>query len=554
MAFQAHPVVNEPGGIVVGATKNGRLLIDKSIQHLRIIGPTGSGKTWSFFFPTLMRSWRGSAVVHDRKGDFWLMLQGSRNWRHNVLFAPSEEVTARYNPMARISSGRAQIAEAQNLAGLFPHNDVKFAKEPIWDNNSVALLAGQIMFLNNFGEPHERNFAGLRAFHQSGKRGAARMMTQEHPDPVIRDEIAGAARKVYENDNDRYTGSITATIDSYLNVYADPLVANAVSTCDFTPEDLVCGADPMMICMLLTPKHSERLAPLARMMISQILSALMGHQDKVGDLWKKHHLLWAMDEFNRFSRVKAFEEAFADMRSYHMRVMLGAQSDAILGDIYGKNSLIFNNSRLVAMRPLHHPEAEVLSKMIGTKEVVAESDSASFGEIGQARGSGLSRSRVRKPIMTAEEVLRMSEEEVLVLNHPKPIKCVRPPLSSWQTLVDPQPRSWKPLDCELLPVVDGDGNYLDLPPVIVDRNPWDKIKYDEPVFEAEPEPEPEPVAEKPHGIGGKVFDWQDEKVNVSPGRRTKVYPEPVGPLRPVPIKAQSNPDDLKVLDDEPLMM
>jgi type IV secretion system protein VirD4 len=64
------PTLNDPGGITVGALPDGHLLVDRHQMHVRVTGPTGSGKTASFFLPTLMRTWKGSAIVHDRKGDF----------------------------------------------------------------------------------------------------------------------------------------------------------------------------------------------------------------------------------------------------------------------------------------------------------------------------------------------------------------------------------------------------------------------------------------------------------------------------------------------------
>ena len=487
-------IINEPGGLCVGALPDGRLLIDSNEMHLRVTGPTGSGKTASFFLPTLMRTWRGSSIVHDRKGDFWLYLQSSSSWRHNILFAPSEEVSARYNPMARVGTTPSQqISGFQNLAALLPHNAGKAVKEPIWDENSKALVTAMMLFICNFGDPKERNLGGLRDFHATGKDGGGRMIRQEHPNPIIRAEIANGAKKIWENENERYVGSILATIDSYLNVYADPNVRDAVSDCEFAPADLVCGEYPTLLNLYLPPDHSERLSPLVRMMTSQILNTMMAHQDKVGPHWKRHHLLFALDEFNRFGKVDAIEGALADMRSYNCRAMLGAQSDGVLADIYGEKSLIFNNTRLVALRPFDTKEAEDLSRRIGMVEVTAEADNASYGEVGERRGGGLSRSRRRVPILPTENVLKLSENDVLVCGYTKPIKVQRPALSVWRSLVNPVPRSWKPLDCELLPIRSTDGKLLDQPAAIGDRNPWNSIRHEEP---PPPPPEEEVAPEK----------------------------------------------------------
>lgn len=469
------PPLRDSGGITVGAMPDGRLLIDRSEKHIRFIGPTGSGKTSSFFMPTLMRTWTGSSIVHDRKGDFWLLLQGGRKWRHNLLFAPTMPESIRYNPLAAVPQDHKQIAAAFNIAHQLPHHDIKSAKEPIWDVNAVALVSAEILYVLNFLPPEEKNLAGLRRFHDGGSQSAGLMIRNQHPDPIIRREIANAAQKVWQNDNEKYAGSIVATIDSYLNVYADPLVADATSKSEFTPTDLVCSDNPVMLCLHLPPSDSDRLAPLARMMLSQIQNMLMQNQFRVGKHWKRHHLLLALDEFNRMGKMDVIEGAAADMRSYGMRLMFGAQAQSILTEIYGKNSLIFNNSRLVTLRPFDDGEAERISGMIGETEVMMENENHSYGTWGERRGSGLSRSIQRKKIFPREKVLSMSENEVLILNYPKPIKALRPPLSSWHTLLDPAPRSWKPLDIEMLPIRSGDGHYLDLPMELEDRNPWNSI-------------------------------------------------------------------------------
>ena len=360
-------------------------------------------------------------------------------------------------------------------------------------------------------------------------------MRQQHPDPVLREEIAASARRIWQNDNERYVGSILATIDSYLNVYADPCVAAATESCEFSPADLVCGPNPVLLNLYLPPEHSLRLAPLVRMMTSQILNALMGHQDKVGSHWKRHYMLFALDEFNRFGKVDAIESAMADMRSYHCRAMLGAQSDGVLAAIYGEKSLIFNNSRLVALRPFDSGEAEKLSRAIGYVEVTAESDSASYSAGGERRGGGLSRSRIRKPILPTEAVLRLSENDVLVCGYPKPIRVQRPPLSSWRSLVDPVPRSWSPLDVEFLPIRDDKGRYIDLPPAVDERNPWDGIRFAEPPPEAPPEPGRPAETGKPR-----------------PKRAPR--PRPAAPQPELELEPDSAPANPPPTEDFPLMM
>jgi hypothetical protein len=92
---------------------------------------------------------------------------------------------------------------------------------------------------------------------------------------------------------------------------------------------------------------------------------------------------------------------------------------------------------------------------------------------------------------------------------------------------------------ELLPTRTADGRYIDMPKETVPRNPWAGIQH----LAAPPPPElpakPAPQVEEkgPVGLGGKPFDWKFERENMTPGRRTKVYPDWIGPM-PAPKGAQ----------------
>jgi type IV secretion system protein VirD4 len=533
-------MMRDPGGIVVGADpKTGELLIDKTPKHLRFIGASGTGKTTSFFMPTLSRTWRGSAVIHDRKMELYLMLQGTRKWRHNLLFAPTERWSVRFNPFAEISTGDDAVTDAQNVAHLLPHGGKVNIKDPIWDQSSVALVSGMILYLLSFAPDRDKCFAGLIRLHDEREAGAAKMMGNQHPDPWLRHYIASAARKIYENENKKYVGSILATIDAYLEPLNNPVISEVTSESEFRIADLVCGDAPVALFLHLPPDDSERLAPLARIMVSQILNKMMSSLFTVDHRNKQHHLLFALDEYNRFGKLDAIDGAFADMRGYGCRVMIGAQSDGVLTDIYGVNALTVSQSRLIALRPDYILEAERISKMLPVVQEIRESESDSYGSVGERRGASVSRSIIERPLLRPDQILSMPVDRVIIAGHGKPIDARRPDWSHWLPLCDPMPKTMEPNPVvEFLPVRSADDKYLDAPPETVPRNPWSGIQH--PVAPPAPPPPPpaEPAEPGPVGIGGKPFDWRHERENATPGRRSRVYPEPVGPMPTPKIPAE----------------
>ena len=552
-------MMRDPGGIVVGVDpEDGELLIDKTPKHLRFIGASGTGKTTSFFMPTLSRTWRGSAVIHDRKKELYLLLQGTRKWRHNLLFAPTERSSVRFNPFTEIGTGDDAVTDCQNIAHLLPHGGKINVKEPIWDQSSVALVSGMILYLLNFAPDREKNFGGLIRLHEEREAASAKMQAQQHPDPWTRNYIANAARKVYENDNEKYVGSILATIDAYLEPFNNPVISEVLSESEFRIADLVCGDAPAALFLYLPPNNSDRLAPLARIIVSQILNKMMGSLFTVDGRNKQHHLLFALDEYNRFGKIEAIDGAFADMRGYGCRAMIGAQSDGVLTDIYGINSLTVSQSRLIALRPDYILEAERISKMLPIIRQVRESQSDSYGGLGERSGLSTSLSLVERPLLRPDEILSMPVDRVIIPGHAKPIDARRPDWSHWLPLCDPKPKTMEPNPVvELLPTRTADGKYLDMPKEMVPRNPWMGIRHPvAPPPPPAPPPEPvQPVEEKapvPVGLGGKPFDWKHERENVTPGRRTKVYPEWIGPMPAPKTATQEAAEQQAPPDDDPL--
>lgn len=531
-------MMKDPGGIVVGVDPiDGELLIDKTPKHLRFVGASGTGKTTSFFMPTLSRTWRGSAIIHDRKKELYLLLQGTRKWRHNLLFAPTERGSVRFNPFMEIATSDDQVTDAQNIAHLLPHGGKINVREPIWDQSSVALVSAMILYVLNFCPDRDKNFGGLIQLHEEREAGSAKMQIQQHPDPWIRNFIASAARKIYDNTNEKYVGSILATIDAYLEPFNNKRVAETLSESEFRVADLVCNDAPVALFLHLPPDHSERLAPVARILISQILNKMMSSLFMVDGRNKRHHLLFALDEYNRFGKINAIDGAFADMRGYGCRAMIGAQSDGVLTDIYGENALTLSQSRLIALRPDYVLEAERISKMLPKVRRVRESESDSYGGLGERSGVSTSRSQVEEPLLRPDEILSMSLDRVIIPGHAKPLDVRRPGWEHWLTLCDPKPLAMEPNPVvEMLPVR-AEGRYIDMPPEAVPRNPWSGVQHPgkppepekpphQPPADVEPEQADPKQAEPPlaHGdLEGKPFDWKEERSTRTRGKRSRVY-------------------------------
>ena len=74
-----------------------------------------------------------------------------------------------------------------------------------------------------------------------------------------------------------YAGSIISTALSFLSLYKDPIVRDNVSESHWAIEDLM-GHDgqpePVSLYLVVKPSDADRLRPLIRLMISQIVNRL----------------------------------------------------------------------------------------------------------------------------------------------------------------------------------------------------------------------------------------------------------------------------------------
>ena len=86
-------------GVVIGLAPDGRYLRDNGPEHVACIAPTRSGKGVGQVIPTLL-TWPHSAVIHDIKGENWQLTAGFRSrFSHCLLFNPTDERSAKYNPL-----------------------------------------------------------------------------------------------------------------------------------------------------------------------------------------------------------------------------------------------------------------------------------------------------------------------------------------------------------------------------------------------------------------------------------------------------------------------
>ena len=104
-------------GVVLGRF-DGRYLRHDGPEHVLCFAPTRSGKGVGLVIPTLL-TWPNSTIVHDIKGENFQLTSG---WRARfgpvLLFDPTNQASAAYNPLLEIRKGDCEVRDAQNIADI----------------------------------------------------------------------------------------------------------------------------------------------------------------------------------------------------------------------------------------------------------------------------------------------------------------------------------------------------------------------------------------------------------------------------------------------------
>jgi len=433
------------GGWIDPKTERMYYLRHDGPEHIAALAPTRSGKGVGLVVPTLL-SWPHSVFVLDRKGENYMMTAGWRKQHagNEVLrFDPAEPgVGCRWNPLAEIRHrSRYQVSDTQNIALMVVDDDGRGIVGDHFRTAAYELLVGLILHalykgldvgrvpclqdcahmltgVGDFAAPETENELG-DDFAEDPKALAGlfeemRDVVLSEDDPADREArfiIGGVGRRMLGTPA-RELGSIISTANNALSLYRDPIVGENTAHSDFKVADLMNHDTPVSLFFITTPRNADRMRPLARLLLTQIVLSLADRMEFDMGRSKtnhKHRLLLLLDEFPTLGKLDVFESALAYIAGYGMKAYLIMQDVQQLYKAYTQNESIISNCHVrIAYAPNKVETAEWMSKMTGQTTVVKEQISTSGKRFGMVLEQ-VSRSyqEVNRPLMTADEIMRL---------------------------------------------------------------------------------------------------------------------------------------------------
>ena len=390
-------------------------------EHVMAFAPTRSGKGVGLVVPTLL-SWTGSAVIHDIKGENWQLTAGWRSrFSHCLLFDPTNAMSARYNPLLEVRRGEHEVRDVQNIADILVDPEGALERRNHWEKTSHSLLVGAILHILYADE--QKTLARVATFLSDPERPFAStlraMMTTNHlgtaETPRVHPVVASAAREVLNKSENERSG-VLSTAMSFLGLYRDPTVAAVTSACDWRIADLMEGARPLSLYLVVPPSDISRTKPLVRLVLNQIGRRLTERLQMVEGR-PRRQLLMMLDEFPALGRLDFFETALAFLAGYGVRAFLIAQSLNQIVKAYGENNAILDNCHVrIAFASNDERTARRISDALGT----ATEQRAMRNYAGHRLAPWLahvmvSRQETSRPLLTPGEVMQLPPSDELVL-------------------------------------------------------------------------------------------------------------------------------------------
>ena len=360
-----------PDGVVLGWFTQ-RYLRHDGPEHVLCFAPTRSGKGVGLVVPTLL-TWPGSAIVHDIKGETWQLTAGWRaRFGRVLLFDPTNQASAAYNPLLEVRRGDSEVRDVQNIADILVDPEGALERRNHWEKTSHSLLVGAILHV--LYAEQDKTLAGVAGFLSDPRRPIERtlaaMMRTPHlgdrPHPVV----ASAARELL-NKSDNERSGVLSTAMSFLGLYRDPVVAQVTRRCDWRIAELVEAREPVTLYLVVPPSDIVRTKPLVRLVLNQIGCRLT---EALENQRRRHRLLLMHDEFPALGRLDFFESQLAFMAGYGIRSFLIAQSLNQIERAYGPNNAILDNCHVcVASATNDERTAKRVSDALGTATDIRDS-------------------------------------------------------------------------------------------------------------------------------------------------------------------------------------
>ena len=423
-------------------------VVDRSDRFCGLFMPTRSGKGVSFAFPNAL-SWSQSLFLNDPKRE---LCAGTAWWRRHGLgqrifiiepFA-TDGRNARFNPLAEIRKGtKYEETDAANIATAIvdPDGSGFDGDAGVWKKRARTLLQGLILHVLYTDEYREKSLrtvdailsdtsTDIKSKYQRIKSAIhdpeGRMFWRNHltGEPTRTHPVVAASMQDQIDRPEGEGGSVKSEMQSFTEVYRNPVLGDNSANSDFTIADVMDGAAPATVYFVVTPDSLELCKPYIRLFLNLLINrnvgaisfAMDGRQKKI----HRYKLGMILDEFtSTLGRLDVFARQLAFVAGYGIKPVVIVQDMEQLIETYGQNQNVVSNLHTLVFGATNNlNSAEFFSKVCG--------DATFYRAHG--RGQQYQTTPEGVPLISPSQTTRIPRDEAVVKMahyHPLPVKKLK---------------------------------------------------------------------------------------------------------------------------------
>lgn len=423
-----------PGDFFLSRLPSGEPVGLRDDRHVLVCAGTRSGKGVSIIIPNL-GLWRGSVVVIDPKGENAIVTArrraGGTVWSQGLgqkvrILDPFGEVhsphddfadlKATFNPLDGLKVDREEsVDEAARIADALIVQEG--TGDPFWNEAARGLIKAVILHVVSWKgyAPEDRTLIKVRALIMAGDAELRRLIAMNMDDngkapsgfALLFDAMsrnkafdgvvanAGEQFGYMEATAPRVLASVSQVACANTDFLDSPAMRRNLASSSFQLEELKTDRKGVSLYLCLPQRMMGTHYRWLRMMTTLTVTEMerIRYRPNSG-----HPVLMILDEFAGLQRMKAIENAAAQMAGFGVKMVFVVQTLAQLKDIYKDNweTLVANSGIKLFFGNDDHFSREYASKLIGNTEVVrtTQSRSETRGQSGSmTNGSSFSVSR-----------------------------------------------------------------------------------------------------------------------------------------------------------------
>ncbi|GAB6590104.1 hypothetical protein bcgnr5378_64170 [Bacillus cereus] len=385
-------------------SRNVEITTKKSHEHIMLLGPTGSGKSASFFLPNLLKLDDVSIVITDPKAEL------HRKSGPTLEKKGYKVLHLNFNNPKR-SSFYSLLGNAQSYDDVRKISDAILSngkEQDEWGKLSKTLLEAFMFHEYDRGDKNITNVVkNMAKMDMDDEVGVEQFFRNSS-------EQAYLAFSQYKKTakGESFVSSVYATIQGKMKVYEYDAVIEVGSKNDFTPGDL--RNKKIALFVSYNEDDSDNYSAYLAAFYSQLFSQIKRDRsvDEAFGEATGLPVYFLLDEFANIGKIPSLDVLLSTIRSKKMSMVLGVQSFDQLKKNYKDtvNVIAENCKTKIVLGGATGESAETFSKLIGEEEYT--NMSVSQGD----KSLSTSTSKNKKRIMSADQIRLLKTYELVCIS------------------------------------------------------------------------------------------------------------------------------------------